>query len=181
METNNKHFRQCAEQFDICGDIVSINAHGNGHINDTLLVKTIFGDCEKKYILQRVNGNVFKKPDRVLSNIEKVTAYLKVRAGSEREVLSLIPTKNGKTFITDENGDVWRMYNFIDNSVCLDIVENEQDFYECAFAFGKFQRDLRHCPADTFDETIPNFHNTPIRFGNFLRAVSADKCGRVKT
>lgn len=180
MEANVKLFEKYAVEFDICGDIVSIDPYGNGHINYTFLVKTNCGGCEKKYILQRVNRNVFKKPEDVIANIEKVTAYLKVREGSEREVLSLIPTKDGKIFIKDENGDVWRMYNFIDNSVCLDIVENEQDFYECAYAFGKFQRDLRHFPADTLYETIPNFHNTPIRFGTFLRAVSADKCGRAK-
>lgn len=65
----------------------------------------------------------------------------------------------------DDTGDVWRMYNFIENSICLDIIENGQAFYECAYAFGKFQRDLRHFPADTLYETIPNFHNSPIRFG----------------
>ena len=167
-------------QFDIPGKVVLVKAHGNGHINDTFSVETIVDGCIKKYILQKVNSSVFKKPEQVIENIEKVTGYLKTRADSERAVLSLIPTKDGNTYFKDENGDVWRMYNFIENSICLDIVESEQDFYECAFAFGKFQRDLRHFPADTLHETIPNFHNTPVRFGDFLRAVSADKCGRVK-
>lgn len=173
-------FEKCVEQFDIPGSIVSIEAYGNGHINDTFLVRAIDNGNLTKYIMQRVNCNVFKKPEQVISNIEKVTAFLKVRAGSEREVLSLIPTKDGLTFIKDPNGNVWRMYNFIENSVCLDIVESEEDFYECAFAFGKFQRDLRHFPADTLYETIPNFHNTPVRFGAFLSAVTADKCNRAK-
>lgn len=168
-------------QFDIRGSIVSIAAYGKGHINDTFLVKTIVDGCIKRFILQKVNSNVFKKPEQVINNIEKVTGYLKTRADSERVVLSLIPTKDGNTYFKDENGDVWRMYNYIENSICLDVVENEQDFYECAFAFGKFQRDLRHFPAETLYETIPNFHNTPVRFGTFLSAVAADKCGRVKS
>ncbi len=168
-------------QFDIRGSIVSIAAYGNGHINDTFLVETIVDGCIKRFILQKVNSNVFKKPEQVINNIEKVTGYLKTRADSERAVLSLIPTKDGNTYFKDENGNVWRMYNYIENSICLDVVENEQDFYECAFAFGKFQRDLRHFPAETLYETIPNFHNTPVRFGAFLSAVAADKCGRVKS
>ncbi len=174
-------FEKCVKQFDIRGSIVSIAAYGKGHINDTFLVRTIDNGTITKYIMQRVNSGVFKKPEQVISNIEKVTAFLKVRAGSEREVLSLIPTNDGKTFIKDSTGDVWRMYDFIDDSICLDIVENENDFYECAFAFGKFQRDLRDFPADTLYETIPNFHNTPVRFGAFLSAVAADKCGRAET
>ncbi|MBR5923460.1 MAG: aminoglycoside phosphotransferase family protein [Clostridia bacterium] len=180
MQTQNDFFRNQAEQFEITGKIVSTDAYGSGHINDTVLVVAETGDGQKRYILQKVNSNVFKKPEQVLSNIEKVTAFLKVRANSEREVLSLIPTKDGNTHIKDENGNLWRMYNFIEDSVCLDTVESKQDFYECAYAFGKFQRDLRHFPAETLYETIPNFHNTPIRFGAFLSAVSADKCGRAK-
>ena len=178
MNVSNEFLKDCVCQFDIAGDYFSTDSHGNGHINDTFKVVTKDDRREHKYILQKVNGNVFKKPEQVLANIEKVTAFLKVRASSEREVLSLIPTKDGNTFVKDDKGNVWRMYNFIENSICLDIVENEEDFYECAYAFGKFQRDLRHFPADTLYETIPNFHNTPIRFGAFLSAVSADKCGR---
>lgn len=176
----DEFYKNCAEQFDIPGETKTISAYGNGHINDTFLVVKSEGGAEKKYILQKVNSNVFKKPEQVISNIEKVTAFLKVRANSEREVLSLIPAKSGRTFYKDKNGDVWRMYNFIENSICLDIIENEEDFYECAYAFGKFQRDLRHFPADTLYETIPNFHNTPVRYGAFLSAVTADKCDRAK-
>lgn len=172
---------KCVGQFDIQGSIVSTEPYGNGHINDTFLVRTIDNGIITKYIMQKVNCNVFKKPEEVISNIEKVTAFLKVNAGSERVVLSLIPTRDGGKYIKYSSGDLWRMYDFIDDSICLDIVENENDFYECAFAFGKFQRDLRDFPADTLYETIPNFHNTPVRFGEFLSAVAADKCGRAET
>lgn len=175
---DKEYLNNCARQFNIPDHIVSINSHGNGHINDTFLVETQDKWNLKKYILQKVNSNVFKKPEQVIENIVKVTGFLKVRADSEREVLSLIPTKDGNTYFKDDIGDVWRMYNFIDNAICLDIVDDEQDFYECAFAFGKFQRDLSHFPADTLYETIPNFHNTPVRFGAFLSAVTADKCNR---
>ena len=175
---DKEFYKGIIENFDLQGTFYSVNPYGNGHINDTFLAITMDENQSKKYILQKVNSNVFKRPEQVLANIEKVTAFLKVRAGSEREVLSLIPTKDGGTFIKDEHGDVWRMYDFIENSICLDIVDNEQDFYECAYAFGKFQRDLRHFPAETLYDTIPNFHNTPIRYGTFLRAVNVDKCKR---
>ena len=176
----NEFLRNCARQFDISDNIISINAHGNGHINDTFLIMATDQGDLKKYILQKVNSNVFRKPEQVIENIVKVTSFLKVRAGSEREVLSLIPTKDGGSFFKDTHGDVWRMYNFIDDSICLDVIDNENDFYECAFAFGKFQRDLRHFSADTLYEIIPNFHNTPVRFEAFLSAVTADKCNRAK-
>lgn len=152
---------------------------GNGHINDTFLVETT-GQPGGRYILQRVNRNVFKKPVQVMKNIEKVTAFLKIRANSEREVLSLVPTYDGNTYFEDESGNVWRVYKYIENSICLDTVNNPSDFYECAFAFGSFQKNLSNFPADTLFETIPDFHNTPSRYGDFLRAVSENKSGRAE-
>ena len=180
MKSSQESLYRRVEQFDIPGETVSVTPYGNGHINDTLLVIQREGETEKRYILQRVNANVFEKPEQVIANIAKVTAFLKAGAGSEREVLSLIPTKEGGLFRKDENGAVWRMYRFIEDSLCLNQVENEQDFYECAYAFGKFQRDLSRFPADTLFETIPNFHNTPVRYEAFLSAVKADRCGRAK-
>lgn len=174
---DNKKLQFILKQFSFGGEIGDPHPHGNGHINDTFLVET--NDTPpKKYILQKVNGNVFKKPVQVMKNIEKVTAFLKIRADSEREVLSLVPTLNGDIYSEDENGDVWRVYKFIENSICLDEVENPDDFYECAYAFGSFQKNLSKFPADTLYETIPDFHNTPSRYGDFLRAVSEDKSGR---
>ena len=78
MERDNKFLNDCIEQFDIAGQVFCVDAHGNGHINDTFRVVTKDDRGEHKYILQKVNGNVFKKPEQVLSNIEKVTAFLKV-------------------------------------------------------------------------------------------------------
>ena len=45
-------------------------------------------------------------------------------------------------------------------------------------AFGNFQRMLADYPANTLNETIPNFHNTPSRFRDFQRAVQEDKMKR---
>ena len=166
-----KHFR-------LKGEIKSITPYGNGHINDTFLIATENSQEKNRYILQRVNSNVFKKPKEVMKNIEKVTGFLKIRADSEREVLSLVPTLEGEIFFEDSDKNIWRIYKFIENSICLDKVENPDEFYECAYAFGSFQKNLSNFPADTLCETIINFHNTPSRYGDFLRAVSEDKCGR---
>ena len=167
-------------EFRLGGKIEAVRPYGNGHINDTFLVETS-GANPAKYIFQRVNPNVFKKPVQVMKNIEKVTAFLKVRSDSEREVLSLVPTLEGNTYYEDKDKIVWRVYKYIDNSICLDIVEDPADFYECAFAFGSFQKNLSNFPADTLYETIPDFHNTPSRYGDFLRAVSENRSGRADT
>ena len=166
--------------FKIEGEAFYCEPYGNGHINDTYLVKTKTENGENKYMLQGINTYVFKNPQGIMDNIEKVTNYLREKALGKR-VLSLIYNEDGHTYYKDSDGSFWRMYNFIDNAICLDIVDSADDFYECAVAFGKFQRDLCNFPADTLYETIPDFHNTPKRFETFLKACENNLSGRADT
>jgi len=167
-----------ANEFSINGEVNSCTPYGNGHINNTFLIDTSEG---KRYVLQSVNTNVFKRPEEVMSNILKVTSFLRENSDDERKVMSLITTKDGKSHFTDENGKFWRVYDFVEGSVCLDLPETPEDFYQSAVAFGQFQNQLNDFPVEELFETIPDFHNTPKRFRDFLKAVEEDICGRAKS
>lgn len=162
--------------FNIEGSAVNVERYGNGHINDTFLVVT---DIGIKYILQRVNSNVFKNPEQVMHNIISVTEYLREQAVSGMKTLTLIPGITGEKYISSD-GEVWRMYEFLENCVSLELPENENDFYQSAVAFGAFQNMLGAFPADKLFETIPNFHNTPVRYEAFLKAVETDPLRRAE-
>lgn len=172
----NKDF--VISQFSLCSAPKSCEPYGNGHINSTFLLVCDDNGNDRRYILQSVNNNVFKKPLEVMQNIEKVTEYLRPNVNDPREVMSLVPTKDGKNYYLAEDGSCWRVYNFIEDSLCLEHPDDVEDFRQCAVAFGKFQRDLSNFPADTLFETIPDFHNTPKRFRDFLEAVEKDAVGR---
>ena len=138
-----------------------------------------------RYILQRMNGNIFARPMDVMENITGVTSFLKekiIKAGGDelRETLTVIFSKDGKPLYQDADGDCWRMYYMIEDAMCYDKVETEEDFYESAKAFGKFGHLLSDYPAETLHETIPGFHDTRARFEVFQRAVEADVCGRAE-
>ncbi len=171
---------KAVKNFKLCGDVRGFIPYGNGHINDTFKVVCDNGANDREYILQSVNNNVFKEPEKVMENIEKVTKYIRPFVKEDREALTLVPTIYGKTFYKDENGYFWRMYDFITDSVCIDRIESDEDFYQSAVAFGNFQRMLTDFPAETLHETIPNFHNTPSRYNDFLKALEEDKCGRAE-
>lgn len=179
---NNKTLRQVTEavyNFNLENEPTGCIAYGNGHINDTFLVTAGGKDgAEIRYILQGINHNVFKEPEKLMHNIEKVTSYLSTITDNKREVLTLVPTNNGKTFFKDQCGNYWRMYNFVEDSICIELPETTGDFYQCGVAFGKFQSFLDKFPADSLYETIPDFHNTPKRYENFLKALNADKFNR---
>lgn len=172
------------EQFGIEGELAGKEPYGNGHINDTFLLTYQQGEKGKRrFILQRMNHTIFKKPAELMENIAGVTEYLseiiKKQGGDpERETLNVLKTKEGKSFYIDSMGNYWRIFLFIEDTICLEQVESREDFYDSAVAFGNFQRMLADYPAKTLHETIPDFHNTPSRFANLKKAIEEDKMGR---
>lgn len=177
-----------AVQFKTAGEINGIEPYGSGHINDTFrLTCNLPEGGVKRYILQKMNDDIFKNPDGLMENVMNVTSFLRrkiIAAGGdpERETLNVIPTVEGKNYLRkdkeDGSYDYWRMYTFIENATSFDEVKEPQDFYNSALSFGNFQRMLADYPADTLHETIENFHNTVKRFENFKKAVEEDVCGR---
>lgn len=177
-----------AVQFKTAGEINGIEPYGSGHINDTFrLTCNLPEGGVKRYILQKMNDDIFKNPDGLMENVMNVTSFLRgkiIAAGGdpERETLNVIPTVEGKNYLRmdkeDGSYDYWRMYTFIENATSFDEVKEPQDFYNSALSFGNFQRMLADYPADTLHETIVNFHNTVKRFENFKKAVEEDVCGR---
>ncbi len=168
------------KQFQVEGDVASVEPYGSGHINHTYLATMTGG---KKYILQGINTTIFKNTDELMENILNVTSYLReeiIRTGGDpaRETLTVVMAKDGSSYYSDEDGSKWRVYEFIEGAQTFDAVESNEDFYQSAVAFGKFQAKLANFPADSLHETIPNFHNTAKRFGDFERAVAEDVKGR---
>ena len=180
-QLDEDRIRQAAQAFGL-GAEIKLRRYGSGHINDTFLAET--GKPEDgAFILQRINQEVFQNPKALMDNIRGVTEYLKAAVEKEggdpgREVLNLIPDREGNSCLRDRHGDCWRMYRFVQDSFCRDLARSPEELYECGRAFGHFQRLLAGYPADQLAETIPDFHNTPKRLRGRESAARADGCGR---
>ena len=170
--------REVLRHFDL--DLPT-DLYGNGHINTTYLVEST-----PRYILQRINTEIFKKPDEVMANIQAVTAHLRrkiLEAGGDpnRETLTLIPTEDGLSYYEAPDGSCFRLYRFIENAVSYDAAETPEMFAASAHAFGKFQRMLADFPSDRLYETIPRFHDTGDRLRQFREALAEDRVGRASS
>lgn len=175
--------QEALQAFALDGEVKEYERFGNGHINDTFRVTCENGGEERHYILQRMNTDVFKDPVSLMRNIVGVTSFMKKKiieqgGDPQRETLNLVPAKDKKEYYKDSLGNYWRVYLFIEDAVCYDLVEKPEDFYKSGKAFGHFQRLLSEYPAKELTETIPDFHNTPVRFQAFQRAVEEDVCKR---
>ncbi len=176
MKRKETEILRIAERFETEGMPKSAIPYGSGHINDTYLVECKTKEGNKRYILQRINHKIFKKPWELMENIVKVTEFLRDKikeAGGDpdRETIYVVPLKEGGSYQKEEDGTYWRMYLFIEGAMTYDAVKEPKDFYESALAFGNFQKILEDYPAQTLFETIPNFHNTADRFAKFQKAL----------
>ena len=161
------------------GGVISCEPYGSGHINDTFLAV-----AKERYILQRMNHAVFPHPEELMENILGVTEYISRKAAEDGEnggsaTLSVVRTRDGAPFFRDSIGSYWRVYRFCEGTVSRDRVESPSDFEKCGEGFGGFQCRLAEYPAHTLHEAIANFHNTPRRYENLMRAVEEDRVGRV--
>ncbi len=165
-----------AFHFKLDGQPKSCEPYGEGHINQTYLLIT---DKEVWYILQKINRHVFRDVEALMENITKVTRYLSTKDSDPRHVLTVVPTWHEKDYYEDENGDCWRVYIFVRDSLCLQKAEQPGDFKRSGLAFGRFQQMLEDYPAETLHATIPDFHNTPDRYKKLQVAIEMDSHKRL--
>ncbi len=168
--------QEIMEAFCLQGSPVSCERYGNGHINETYLLRT---DQPHDYILQRLNTRVFPDPEGLMRNVEAVGVYLRRCGDDARHVLTLVPTKDGKMFHRGGNGTYWRVFEFITDSICLEQAEKPEDMRQCGVAFGRFQRQLAGFPVERLTEIIPGFHDTPNRYRQLQQAVEENRAGRL--
>lgn len=183
MANHTKSFiNEVGNQFNLDGYIGSSEVHGNGNVNDTFLLFCEDGDSLNRYTLQRINHDVFKNPEGLMENFSRVTRHLQSKIkedGSGKKCLTLVPAKDGRFFHKDSNGNYWRVTKFVDGGRSFEVPEDIHQAFEAAKAFGDFQAKLADLPGDPLIETIPDFHNTRMRFEYFRSVCAQNKLERV--
>jgi hypothetical protein len=188
MPLGGTNVKEAALGFQIEGEFESAAPYGSGHINDTYCA--VFrqqrgpSQVPARFIVQRLNSNVFKNPRAVMENIERVSAHLTAQVAGEpdadRRVAALIPARDGRAWHEDAEGSFWRTFRFIERTRALDEVESPEQAFQAARAFGRFQKLLVDLPAPRLHDTIPDFHHTPKRFAALEGAIEADVANRAK-
>ena len=142
-----------------------ITPHGSGLINRTWLI----GAPKGKFILQQINNEVFSTPSFIAENIERVSDWLTTHYPGSVFPKPVTATIGGS--LVERNGQSFRLYPFIENSVTIDVADTPSQAYEAAKKFGEFTRMLSLFPADTLHQTLPGFHDLSSRYKNFQLAL----------
>jgi len=175
-----KDYDTLLKTFDLRGTVSHVEPLGNGLINRTYKVSTQESDAPD-YVLQCINESIFTDIPLLQHNIETVTQHLRMKmagtADLERRVLRFVPTTDGRTYCRDAEGKPWRLSVYIPDTVTHEAVTVESAL-ATGRAFGQFERMLSDL-QEPLGETIPDFHNMPLRLHQLEDAEKADKAGRV--
>jgi Ser/Thr protein kinase RdoA (MazF antagonist) len=173
-----------AGRFAAGGELVSLAPHTTGLINHSWVAAFAGPGATRRYLLQRINRYVFRRPEQVMENMLRVTRHVAGHlaregvADADRRVLTLVPTREGVSHHVDAAGEVWRLLAFIEGTRSTEHAETPEQARETARAFGRFVRHLQDLPGPRLFETIPAFHDTPARMTALERGVAADAAGR---
>ncbi|MDR0553972.1 MAG: aminoglycoside phosphotransferase family protein [Treponema sp.] len=175
--------REAVREFALYGDFLDVAPFGGGHINDTFVSRWNQAGTTVRYIHQRINDQVFPHPDQVMENILRVTGHIAGKAGGSdippsRRTLTVVPAKDGKSWVRDSMGGWWRTYLFIEGTHTLELAVSPEDARFLGKSVGLFQKQLASLPPPRLHESIPDFHNMEKRYLRFYRALSQDSCNR---
>lgn len=183
--SNSYHCSETVKHFRINGKLQSIEKTGNGYINNTYRIITKDDDGNVyKYILQRINTNVFRDCNGLMNNYQLVSEHLKdtffLEGGNGKAGIPfVILTNDGKNYYRDETG-AWRIISYFDDVYAMDVPKSSEIYKLCGKSFGKFIKALSDIDPKDINITIPNFHNTHSRYLDLEEAIRIDKFDRVK-
>lgn len=169
-----------SRQFAISGRYQNSAPLGAGHINDTFIAAYRIDGQTKRYVHQRINDDVFAKPELVMANLEIVTRHQqKVLADQkhpdiDRARLQIVLTIDKKTFHIDSDQKYWRTLHYIEDTRTHEVAKTPGLAHAAARAFGRFHKNMAGLAADRLVETITDFHHTARRYTALEQAIAED-------
>jgi len=161
------HLAAAAAQFSPQGQVLDIREYGNGNVHDTFLVIPEPAG-EPRFILQRLNTRVFRRPELLMGNLRTFTEHARRRLqqaplnpGRRWEVLGALTAPDGRDFFIDPAGSFWRALSFIDAAETFDLIKDTGHAWEVGYALGMFHNLLSDLPPARLADTLPGFHITP--------------------
>ena len=143
-------------------------AFGTGLINSTWVLKDRSGTT--RYILQRINHRVFKRPEDIDHNLRIIGDHL---AKFHPDYLFAGPYQpaGGNTLFKSAEGEYYRMFPFVSGSRSLDVVSRPEQAYEASRSFARFSMMLNDLDVSLLRDTLPHFHDLGLRYRHFEHAV----------
>lgn len=170
-----------ANQFKPEEQIINIQEYGHGNINNTFLV-TLNNSAEKYFILQRINTNIFSKPELVMQNICIVSDGVRQKIknnldenNNSWQIPQVLYTNEGKNYYLDSESLFWRAISFIDNAESFDTIQDLDHAREIGYGLGTFHNLISNLSVTKLADTLIGFHITPLYLQHYQRVLEIKK------
>ena len=166
---DKKLLDQILEQYPLLGTNVEIQRIDSGYINDTFQLVDL--NNERKYILQRINTEVFSEVNLIMRNIDLITNHIQSKLDENSDVFKYhnfkyLYSKTGLNYIEINDHSKWRICDFIDNYP-PDLSNKSQIAKETGKILAYFHVLTEDFNIDNLVETITDFHNIKTRWDKF--------------
>lgn len=169
--------------------IHAIDALGSGNVNDTFLVRLAGVAGPDAFVMQRVNTQVFTRPELVMNNLlalgrhvqRRMSAGLPELKGRRWEVPHVLPTRSDDGHWVEHEGQFWRSISYIGAATTHDVVTDPAHAREVGYGLGMFHHLISDLPVESLADTLEGFHVTPAylkRYDEVLSSWSAAADGR---
>lgn len=201
--TQSGRLLEMAARFAGQGEVKSVSPLGNGNINSTFLVTVTLaaqhplqdgstdgladgladsstdGSTTVRFVLQRINKQVFRQPECVIQNMAVLCAHLSASTGSLKPALSrrwetpqILQTQQGQNYWVDEAGEYWRAISFIEDAHVCETVKDVAHAEEVGYGLAMFHSLVSQLPAEKLFDTLPGFHVTPAYLANYEQVLN---------
>lgn len=173
------------QKFAIQGKLVTIIPVSGGNINDTYLA--IFRNTfeEQQVILQRINGNVFASPAKIMANLHYITQHAHQKLEKEVETSDrvwqmpkIIQTWEGADFYTGIDGSSWRVITRIPSATAHNSPQGPEHAAECGAVLAHFHGLLADLDISKLHDPLPGFHVTPKYLAKYDQTIQTDSGSR---
>lgn len=142
-----------------------------GRINQTFKVATssLLDNTESLFVMQMVNSSVFKMPELIMKNLDRLISYSKLKG------LDLIATNEGRYWYKANDGNFYRLMKFVPNYPVAS--HNLEVCFQAGRSVGEFHQQYWQFPWEDLYEVIAGFHDTPSRlkyFESILESTSPE-------
>lgn len=140
----------------------------NGLINTTYLVED--RDSEEKWILQKINTQVFPFPEIISQNHLLINGMLE-EGNYPLEIVKPKASLSGNFILNDDNRGSWRMLSFLEDTRTFFKIPDLKTAYESAKAVGCFLNTINPEHLPDFKVPIPDFINFEKRMQDYQTSL----------
>ena len=164
-QVTNSELNRILSNFDVNPSKFGYEKINTGYINDSYFVNV---QNQKKYVLQKINTNVFKNIDAIKNNISLSISNL-IDIGYHK--IKFIDPINQELFY-NSGKDCWRLMEYVNGSYTKDNAENTKDAFEAGRIISLFHVLLKDVDSGKCIDTLKDFHNLPYRIKEFEESLN---------